>query len=119
MVKDRITDGKRIGQLLASELSGRENGPLAAVSVTNAEPDVTPTAEGVFAFDVEADGRLIGAVSITPGAARFELDERVEAEIGRDRDDVTIEQHGDSTVVVAHSGAATKVVVDVVAAQLR
>ena len=121
MVKDRITDGKRIGQLLASELNGRENGPLAAVSVTNAEPDVTPTPEGAFAFDVEADGTVLGTVSITPETARLALGEAVDTEVeSRDgRDDVTIEQHDGATVMVAHSGAASKVLVDVVADQLR
>ena len=121
MVKDRITDGKRIGQLLASELNGRESGPLGAVSVTNAEPDVTPTADGAFAFDVEADGVLVGTVSITPETARFELEGEVsgDSEIGDDRVDVTVEEHSENTVVVAHSGAAAKVVVDVVADRLR
>lgn len=120
MVKDRITDGKRIGQLLASELSGRESEPLGTVSVTNAEPDVTPTEAGAFAFDIEADGTAIGTVSITPETARLALDSvgDIEDRFGSERDDVTVERDGDGTIVVAHSGAAVKVVVDVVVDRL-
>jgi len=112
MVEDRITDGKRIGQLFASELTGLERGPLGAVSVADADPDVEPTAEGAFAFSVVADGDRVGAVSVTDVAARLELDEPTSYE--SERDDVTVEEDG--AVVVAHSGAAVKTLVDVVAA---
>jgi len=52
MAKERITDGKRIGQLFASELTGLERGPLGAVSVVDADPDVEPTEDGAFAYRV-------------------------------------------------------------------
>ncbi|MFP8952240.1 hypothetical protein ACLI4Z_04585 [Natrialbaceae archaeon A-arb3/5] len=52
MVDDRITDGKRIAQLLASELDGREDGELGTVAVTDADRDVEPTADGARAYDV-------------------------------------------------------------------
>jgi len=53
MVEDRITDGRRIAQLLASEIRGRERGSLgrlAVVDVRDAEGDV----HGEFAFGVGA-----------------------------------------------------------------
>lgn len=55
MTSDRLDDGKRIAQLLASELDGR-GGTLADVSVTDADPDVEPTADGAFAYAVTVGG---------------------------------------------------------------
>ncbi|RKD94682.1 hypothetical protein [Halopiger aswanensis] len=55
MVEDRITDGKRIAQLLSSELDGREDGGLERVAVTNADRDVEPTTDGARAYDVSLD----------------------------------------------------------------
>jgi hypothetical protein len=115
MVEDRITDGKRIGQLFASELTGLERGPLGAVSVEDADPDVEPTPEGATAFRVAADGATLGTVSVTGATARLELDEPTGFE--SERDDVTVEKGG--RVVVAHSGAGVKVLVDVVAETLQ
>jgi len=113
MVEDRITDGKRIGQLFASELTGLE-GPLGAVSVEDAEPDVEPTAEGAFAFRVAAEGEMLGTVRVTETTARLELATPTAFESGRE--DVTVENGG--RAVVAHSGAAVKTLVDVVAETL-
>jgi len=111
MVENRITDGKRIGQLFASELTGLERGPLGAVSVEDAEPDVEPTAEGAFAFRVAAEGETLGTVRVTERTARLELATPTAFE--SERDDVTVEERGNA--VVAHSGAAVKTLVDVVA----
>ena len=115
MVKDRITDGKRIGQLLASELTGLQRGPLGAVSVVDADPDVEPTDEGAFAYRVEVDDNVLATVSVTDNTARLELEEPTAME--PQREDVTVENEG--TVVVAHSGAAVKTLVDVVAEAVR
>lgn len=117
MVEDRITDGRRIAQLLASELTGLERGPLGDVSVVDADRDVEPTADGAFAFGIEIDGRSLGEVYVTPDTARLTLAERRTVET--DREDVTVEESsadsGEQTVVVAHSGAAAKVLADVLA----
>lgn len=53
MVEDRLTDGKRIAQLVASELTG-DGGGLARVVVADADPDVEPTVDGAFAYRVVA-----------------------------------------------------------------
>ncbi len=45
MVEERITDGRRIAELLSSEVDGREDGELAEYAVTNADRDVEPTAD--------------------------------------------------------------------------
>jgi len=57
MVQDRLRDGKRIAQLLASELTGDQSA-LANVVVADADPDVAPTDDGAFAYRVVhvADG---------------------------------------------------------------
>jgi hypothetical protein len=57
MVEDHLTDGVRIGQLLASEVSGNE-GRLRDLALTDADPDVEPTADGALAYRIvrEVDG---------------------------------------------------------------
>jgi len=51
MVEDRLTDGRRIAQLLASEVTG--HGDLGALAVTDADPDAAPTPEGTFAYAID------------------------------------------------------------------
>ncbi|PSP17704.1 hypothetical protein BRC62_04335 [Halobacteriales archaeon QH_10_67_13] len=72
MVEDRITDGKRIAELLSSELEGLETGPLAAVSVVDADPELTPTPEGAPAYRVSHRDRVVGRVVCYPDRAVFE-----------------------------------------------
>ena len=73
MVEDRITDGKRIAQLLSSELTGRETGPLAAVDVVDADPEAEPAPEGTVAYAVAHRDRRIGEVVLYPEAAALVL----------------------------------------------
>jgi hypothetical protein len=107
MVKDRISDGRRIGQLLASELTGLQRGPLADVSVVDADRDVEPTPSGAFAYRVAADSTEVAVVEVTPETARLVLEQ--EPVTVPERDDITT----DGTTVVVHSGAAVKAAVDV------
>jgi hypothetical protein len=72
MVEDRITDGRRIAQLLASEVDGRA-GALADLSVTNARRDVEPTADGARAYDVELDGEAVATAFVQPDRVRIEV----------------------------------------------
>lgn len=62
MVEDRLRDGKRIAQLLASELTG-DQVSLANVVVADADPDVEATEAGAFAYRVVhvADSDALGA----------------------------------------------------------
>jgi hypothetical protein len=66
MVGDRITDGKRIAQLLASELDGRSDGPLAGVAVVDADPDVEPAPGGAHAYDVVSGDTTVANVLLHP-----------------------------------------------------
>ena len=52
MVQERLTDGYRIGELLASEIDGRQSGTLAPLAVANADRTVEGTPEGERAYDV-------------------------------------------------------------------
>jgi len=95
MVQDRLRDGTRIAQLLASELTGNR-GVLEAVLVVDANRDVEPTTDGVLAYrvavvstpeaitvddrgqttldgTVEADPQSIASVFVHPERARVEF----------------------------------------------
>ncbi|WP_137284841.1 hypothetical protein [Halorussus salinisoli] len=52
MVEDRTTDGKRIAQLLSSEVSSREDSGLDALEVVNADADVEGSADGELAYEI-------------------------------------------------------------------
>jgi hypothetical protein len=94
MVEDRITDGTRIAELLASELDGREDGPLDRLAVVNADDDVEPTVDGALAYEIalrdedgtggESDGderseEILGGVHVHPDRAHVEFATDVDA----------------------------------------
>ncbi|QKY17136.1 hypothetical protein [Halorubrum sp. CBA1229] len=86
MVADRLTDGVRIGQLLASEVSGNE-GRLRDLALADADPDVEPTADGALAYRIvravdgdvaedeaaTADERDVAEVYVQPDRVRIEF----------------------------------------------
>ncbi|ELY57594.1 hypothetical protein [Natronolimnohabitans innermongolicus] len=123
MVESRITDGRRIAELLASELDGREDGGLASIAVTNADRDVEPTVDGSRAYDVQYDGDVVAQVFVHEERARLEVTaaEDVAAETAADgelrvRPTAT---EPPRTLVFVESGAAVKRASDVVAAVAR
>ena len=73
MVEKRITDGKRVAQLLASEITGRETGLLADLAVVDADPDVEPTDDGTFAYGVALGDDRVADVFVQPDRAYLEL----------------------------------------------
>jgi hypothetical protein len=110
MVEDTVTDGKRIAQLLASELTGLETGTLATVAVVDADEEATPSDSGTFAYRVAGEEAEIAEVSLFPERVevRFAVDpERVPAAAERD---LFVEAR---TLALA-SGAAVKPAVDVI-----
>lgn len=73
MTDDRVRDGHRIAELLASEL---ESGATPdALAVTDAEPEVEPTADGALAYGVRDDrnDELIAEVFVQPDRASVEF----------------------------------------------
>lgn len=107
MVEERITDGRRIAQLLASEIEGREDGGLGALSVGDADPDA---AEGARAYDV-TDGQLLARVFVGEERARIEFvrgGKEVRSAIGDGRGDLAVREEDGRTVLEVESGAAVK-----------
>jgi hypothetical protein len=84
MVRDELTDGKRIGQLLSSEIHGYERGALGRLSVADADTDVEPTEAGAFAYAIEyeAEGddepQRIAEVYVHPDRAHVEFREGID-----------------------------------------
>ena len=79
MSADRVRDGHRLAQLLASEL---ESGATPdALAVTDADPDVEPTPGGTLAYrvrDTKRD-REVAAVYVQPDRTRVEFSTAPEA----------------------------------------
>jgi len=111
MVEDRITDGKRIAQLLASELTGIETPPMDRVDVVDATPDAEPSPAGTEAYGVAVDGERIGTVTVVPDAAVLSLDGPVPADF-EPRDGLAVESDGDQFAVRIEYGAAVKDALD-------
>lgn len=79
MVEDRITDGRRIAQLLASELDGRSDGPLAGVAVVDAHPDVEPAPGGAHAYDVVSGDTTVASVLLHSDGVRVTVSVNADA----------------------------------------
>lgn len=73
MVEDTLTDGRRIAQLLASEVTGLDRGPLAETAVVDADPEVDPTPDGAFAYGVDHGGERLADAFVAPERLRLEL----------------------------------------------
>ncbi|MHB9288223.1 hypothetical protein ACKVMT_14440 [Halobacteriales archaeon Cl-PHB] len=124
MVRDSLGDGKRIAELLSSECTGLETGPLAAVAVTDADPDVEPTADGATAYRITHDGSQVATVSVTPSVALVGFEDSVVASTdlqslvadGR-HPDLSL-AGGASATLRVESGAGVKAAVDVLRAVL-
>jgi hypothetical protein len=120
MVEERIEDGHRIAQLLASEITGRESGALAALAVVDADPDVEPTDDGAFAYGIDRDGQRLADVFVQPARAYVEVRDGVEAAV-EEAEDADLRVRPKATdppraLVFVESGAAVKRAVDVLVA---
>ncbi|UPV74962.1 hypothetical protein M0R89_02585 [Halorussus limi] len=122
MVEDRTTDGKRIAQLLSSEVSSREDSGLDALEVVNAEPDVEPSADGELAYEVAvgdgaADDSILAAVYVQEDRVRVEFRERVDAAAeAAEEADLRVRPKAvrpPRTLVFVEDGAAVKRATDV------
>lgn len=52
MVQDRVSDGFRVAELLASEVDGRHRGPLGPLAVANADRSIDGTPSGERAYEI-------------------------------------------------------------------
>jgi hypothetical protein len=72
MVADRLDDGVRIAQLLASEVTGNES-DLRGLTVADADRDVEPTPDGALAYRIAREaGDPVAEVYVQPDRARIE-----------------------------------------------
>ena len=123
MTRDRITDGTRIGQLLASEIHGHERGVIGRLAVVEADTDVEPTADGAFAYGLDsdaADGDPLASAYVQPDRLRLEFEVGVETALSaaeraglRARPKAT---EPPRTIVFVESGAEVKPALGVVRA---
>jgi hypothetical protein len=97
VVEDRITDGERIAQLLASELTGLDVEPLDSVSVVDADQDVSPSSDGPIAYRIRHRESYVGAVRLYLGGARLQLtvtDDTVPESVAERHRDLTVIEGG-------------------------
>jgi hypothetical protein len=118
MVEDRTTDANRVAELLASELTGLETGPLADVSVVDADPDATPSPGGTEAYAVECRERRVGEVALLPDGVRVRLTADAGGETAGTAGRVPVEPTDGGSVLHVESGTAVKPAVDVIRAAL-
>lgn len=123
MVEERVTDGRRIAELLSSELHGREDGALGRVAVVDAVEDVQPTADGALGYRVAADGEAIADVHVHPDRVHlaFSAGRDVAASAAAEAD-LRVRPKATTppaTLVFVEYGAAVKAAADVVAAVVR
>jgi hypothetical protein len=67
MVDERLSDGVRVAELLASELVA------AGLTVTDADPEVDPTVDGARAYEVRDGDDPLATVFVHPERARIEF----------------------------------------------
>lgn len=120
MVEERIDDGHRIAQLLASEVTGRETGALAALAVVDADPDVEPTDDGAFAYGIDRDDQRLADAFVQPTRAYLEIRAGVETALDA-AEDAGLRVRPKAVdppraLVFVESGAAVKGAVDVLVA---
>ncbi len=75
MSPDRALDGRRIGELLSSELTAREDGPLSSLSVVDVVPDAEPSVDGTFAYGVAYDDERVASVYLQKDRIRVEFND--------------------------------------------
>jgi hypothetical protein len=119
MVEEEVTDGRRIAQLLSSELHGRGDGGLDRVSVVDADPDVEPSTDGALAYRLETTGGdRLGAAYVHPDRVRLSFRAGVEAAAAAAAQrDLRVRPKGvepPRTLVFVEWGAETKRAADVV-----
>jgi hypothetical protein len=81
MVDDRVRDGRRLAELLASELHGRDAGPLGRLAVTDADREVEPTEAGAFAYAVALNDARVATVHVHPDRLHLAVERGVDAAV--------------------------------------
>ena len=123
MVRDRTTDGRRLAELLSSEVHGRESGPLARLTVADAVDDVEPDEGGTFAYTVDCEGDRLASVHVHPDRVHLEFARGVDAAADAAREaGLRVRPKAvrpPRTLVFVEDGAEVKRATDVLAAVAR
>jgi hypothetical protein len=102
--------GKRIAQLLASEIEGRAGRGLGPLAVADARPEADPSAAGVVAYRVTADGRPVATVLMYPDHAELAVESGTEAARGAAREaDLPVADSLPLCVSIPDGGAVKRV----------
>lgn len=114
MVEGRITDGMRIAQLLASELTGLSTPPMDRVAVTDADPDAEPSEAGEFAYTIVINDGRVGKVFVHESRARVDFSvPRDDVDVSDEADGLSVGSTDDGSLRVhVEYGAAVKRAVD-------
>jgi len=127
MVEERTTDGKRIAQLLSSEVDGREDSGLAALDVADADPDVEGSADGELAYRIVRNAGdeavAFAEVYVHDDRVRVEFREAIDA-AAEAADDAGLRVRPKAvrpprTIVFVEDGAAVKRATDAIVAALQ
>ena len=118
MVEDEIRDGRRIAELLASEVEGREDGALARIGLDVIDEDAEGTPYGEHAYDVTIDGDVLTGVHVHEDRIHLEFRRGIEAaaDAGENRDLRVRPKATDPprTLVFVERGADVKRAVEVI-----
>ena len=118
MVEDEIRDGRRIAELLASEVEGREDGALARIGLDVIDEDAEGTPYGEHAYDVTIDGDVLTGVHVHEDRIHLEFRRGIEAaaDAGESRDLRVRPKATDPprTLVFVERGADVKRAVEVI-----
>ena len=102
MVEDSVADGRRIAELLASEVDGRVDGILDTLAVVNPDRSVEGSPDGERAYDIEraVDGSWEDArTRHAPNESRGEL--LAEVYVHEDRARIEFREGQDAAAEVA------------------
>lgn len=122
MVEERLNDGVRIAQLLASEVDGRTDGQLDSLSLAEANTEVEPTVEGAFAYGIElaseSETQQIASVYVHPDRTHVEFSVDHESVVAAaESEGLRVRPkavHPPKTLVFVEDGAQVKRVVSVI-----
>lgn len=122
MVEERFADGRRIAQLFASEIDGRDDGDLSGLAVVAADPDIEPTPDGAFAYGIARAGERIADAHVHPERMHLELSAGLEGVVAAaEREGLRVRPKAvdpPKTLVFVESGAEVKRAVSVIEAAL-
>ena len=118
MVEDEIRDGRRIAELLASEIDGREDDAMARIELEVVDEDAEGTPYGEHAYDVRIDDEILAGVHVHEDRIHLEFRRGIEtaAEAGEERDLRVRPKATDPprTLVFVERGADVKRAVEVI-----